>query len=338
MKKLLCLLLVLLLPNCAFALTGPAGETLPDAPLWQAILRIETRIRTVKDMNSTAWLGKIPELTLVDIYQVADGWATVKYGEDVGYIPHERFFQFYRLTEEPLPDTTVVEGVATMTDEAFLTVDGYTGNLLQSGQLLCSRRLGIVPMMRVQAQLAAKDYTFEPFVQPEESKPGDAVYGFTTFYNESLGGKYPENREFNIELAVERLQGIVIGPGEKFSFNQYCGPYTKQNGYQMAKNVSKDGYGYGGGVCQVSTTIFNAIQGFDYQLDEWNVHSYVGVKYVPRNLDAAVASSRDFSFYNKESIPLAMAVMAQDGVLTVIFRHAAEVPEKQAGEPAGKTE
>lgn len=324
MKKLLCLLLLLALPLAAFAEVGPAGEVLPDEPLWQAKIRMTTRIRTVKDLNSKAWLGKVPEDALLDVYAVEGDWCICGYAGDIGYIPYDRLYQFYCLTDEPLPGSTVVEGVATMTREAFLMVEGYTGNDLRVGDLLCVRKTGLVPMMHSHAQLAGSGFTFEPFVAPEESKPGDALYGFTTFYNDSMGGKYPESRTFNIELAVQRLQGVVIAPGEKFSFNQYCGPYTEENGYKLAKNISDEGYGFGGGVCQVSTTIFNAIQALDFTFDEWYIHSYWGVQYVPRTLDAAVSSVRDFSFYNNADFPLEMQPMAQNGVLTVIFRRAAE--------------
>lgn len=337
MKKLLCLLLLLLLPLCASAEgVGPAGESLPDEPQWQAYMRLDTRIRKVKDLSSRDWLGLVPENALVDVFTVDGDWCICRYGEDVGYIPHDRLYQFYRLTDVPLPGSTVIEGIATMTQEVFLAVDGYSGNTLHAGDILCTRSIGIVPMMRYQVQLPMNAYTFEPFVSAEESRPGDAIYGFTTFYNDSLGGKYPEARNFNIEEAVRRLQGITLRPGEKFSFNQYCGPYNMSNGYKYAKNISRDGYGYGGGVCQVSTTIFNAIQEINVTLDEWQLHSYNGVKYVPRNLDAAVASTRDFSFYNNEDFPLEMQVMAQNGVLTVIFRHGEAASEAPAptDEPA----
>lgn len=323
MRRLCCLLLLLLtLPLTALALTGPGGEDLPDQPQWQAKIRMETRIRTVKDMNSKKWLGKVPEDALLDVYAVEGDWCICGYAGDVGYIPYDRLYQFYRLTAEPLPGVTVVEGVATMTQEAFLMVEGYSGNELRIGNQLCVRKTGLVPMMHNHAQLAADRYIFEPFVQPKDAQPGDALYGFTTFYNDDLGGKRPENRAFNIELAVERLQGVVIQPGEKFSFNQYCGPYTEENGYKLAKNISDSGYGFGGGVCQVSTTIFNAVQGLEITFDEWYIHSYWGVSYVPRTLDAAVSSARDFSFYNNADYPLTMQSMAQNGVLTVIFRRA----------------
>lgn len=320
MKRLLWLLLVLLLPLTAFALTGPAGEDIPDAPLWQAKIRMDTRIRTVKDIDSRAWLGKVPEDALVAVYAVEGDWCICGYAGDIGYLPYDRLYQFYRLTDAPLPGTTVVEGVATMTKPAFLMVEGYSGNDLRVGDVLCVRRTGLVPMMHDHAQLAWDGYTFEPFVAPAESKPGDALYGFTTFYNDDMGGKYPANRAFNIEEAVRRLQGVTILPGEKFSFNEYCGPYTEENGYMLAKNISDDGYGFGGGVCQVSTTIFNAIQGIHFTFDEWYIHSYWGVSYVPRTLDAAVSSVRDFSFINNEDFPVAMESFAQNGVLTVILR------------------
>lgn len=321
MKRLCCLLLMMLLPLTALALSGPGGEELPEAPLWQAKIRMDTRLRKVKDMDSRDWLGKVPEDALLDVYAVAVDWCICGYGGEIGYIPYDRLYQFYRLTDAPLPGYTVLDGVATITREAFLAVEGYAGNALAVGDQLCVCKTGLVPMMHDQAQLAADAYTFEPFVSPEDARPGDALCGYTTFYNDSLGGKLPANRAFNIDLAVARLQGAVIAPGETFSFNQYCAPYTQANGYKKAKNISNSGYGYGGGVCQVSTTLFNAIQIIDVSLEQWYIHSYWGVAYVPRTLDAAVSSARDFSFVNQTGVPLQIQTMAQNGVLTVILRH-----------------
>lgn len=318
-KRWLCLLLAFL-PLTAFALTGPGGEELPDSPPWQGKIRMETRLRNVKDMNSRDWQGKVPEDALLDVYAVDGDWCICGYNGEIGYIPYDRMYQFYRLTEEPLPAASIVEGIAVLSSDAFLMVEGYSGNQLPAGTLLCARRSGRVPMMQSSAQLPMGSFDFIPFVSAEEAVPGDALYGYTTFYNDSMAGKYPANRAHNIALAVERLQGVVLQPGEKFSFNALCGPYTADNGYKLAKNISNDGYGYGGGVCQVSTTIFNAVQGVHVCLDEWYIHSYWGVQYVPRTMDAAVSSARDFSFYNEEDFPLVLECSAQDGVLTVILR------------------
>lgn len=328
MKKWLIFLMLVLLCGlpCMVVAEQPSyiEETIPDEPQWTAEMRVLTRIRKVKNMNSQDWLGRVEAGEVVNVYYWSEKWCVCEFKGDIGYLPTDRLWAFRQLTDALLPASTPVEGVATMTEEAFLEVSKYSGNALKVGDVLCVQENGLVPMMRLTTTLPADSFTFEPFVPAEEAKPGDAVYGFTTFYNASLGGKYPENRDFNIELAVERLQGVTIQPGEKFSFNALCGPYKKSNGYAYAKNVSQDGYGYGGGVCQVSTTIFCAIGGIDHTLDEWQLHSYNGVKYVPRNLDAAVATSRDFSFYNNEAFPLDMQVLAQEGVLTVILRRSAE--------------
>ena len=339
MKKLLGLLiLLLLLPAAAFAAElSYIEEALPETPQWTAEIRKLTRIRKEKNMNSRNWLGRVPAGAEVNVYLYLGDWCVCEYKGDVGYLPYDRLWAFRKIGESLLPTSTPVQGIATMTQEAFLTVDKYSGNTVKIGDLLCVQADGTLPMLRRTTSLPEDSFTFAPFVSVEDSAPGDAIYGFTTFYNKDLGGRYPENRDFNIELAVERLQGVTIQPGEKFSFNALCGPYKKSNGYLKAKNVSNDGYGYGGGVCQVSTTIFCAIGGIDYTLDEWQLHSYEGVKYVPRNLDAAVASTRDFSFYNNEAIPLKMEVMAQDGVLTVILRHAQERSD-QASDAASASE
>ena len=299
MKRLLCLLLILL-PLTAHALTGPGGDTIPDTPLWQGKIRMETRLRLEKDMESRAWLGKVPEDALLDVYAVDGEWCICGYHGEIGYIPWDRMYQFYRLTQEPLPGATVVEGVATMTRDVFLMVDGYAGNTVNTGDRLCVRKTGLIPMMHGHAQLAWNAYDFEAFITPEESCPGDALYGFTTFYNDSMGGKYPENRAFNIEEAVRRLQNVIIQPGETFSFNRFCGPYTEENGYRLAKNISDDGYGYGGGVCQVSSTMYWAAIRANLEIVKREQHS-LKVGYTALGYDATVnydGRKIDFSFRN----------------------------------------
>lgn len=327
MKKLLLLMLLLcLLPATVVALEKPdyIEEDIPSEPQWTAENRVQTRIRKVKDMKSKDWLGRVEVTNRVNVYWWSETWCICEFGGDIGYMPTERLWNFVQVADSLMPGSTPVEGVATIKEDVFLSVESYSGNNVRAGQQLCVQESGLVPMMRLTTMLPEGSFTFEPFVPAEEAQPGDAIYGFTTFYNADLGGRYPENRDYNLELAAERLQGVTIQPGGKFSFNEHCGPYWKSNGYLKAKNVSKDGYGYGGGVCQVSTTIFCAVGGIDYTLDEWQLHSYAGVKYVPRNLDAAVSTYRDFSFINDEAFPLDMQVLAQDGVLTVIFRRGAE--------------
>lgn len=77
---------------------------------------------------------------------------------------------------------------------------------------------------------------------------------------------------------VERLNNVIVPSGEKFYFNDYCAPYTKSNGYELGpivNYVSSKKLGYGGGICQVSTTLYNAILQIPISVIKTQVHSFL---------------------------------------------------------------
>jgi len=122
----------------------------------------------------------------------------------------------------------------------------------------------------------------------------------------------PKSRNENIRLAAKSLKGVVVKPGEVFSYNDTIGPTTKANGYQRAQVFvsGKKSYGYGGGVCQVSSTLFNAAENAGMEIVERHKHS-LPVTYVPKGKDAATShGSVDFRFKNTLSHP----VMIESGV------------------------
>lgn len=112
------------------------------------------------------------------------------------------------------------------------------------------------------------------------------------------------SRIYNITLAAERLNGILIKPGETFSFNEALGDISSFTGYQQAY-IIKDGktvLGDGGGVCQVSTTLFRAIINAGLPITERNAHAY-RVSYYEQDslpgLDATIYSPTvDLKFKN----------------------------------------
>lgn len=113
------------------------------------------------------------------------------------------------------------------------------------------------------------------------------------------------NRSFNIEKCVKRLNGTVVGVGEKFSFNDIVGPRTKECGYKNAVVISDGKYvdGFGGGVCQVSTTLYNALLlgGF---VPRAHRHTLVS-GYVKPGFDAMVSyGTTDLSFVNDTDMPV----------------------------------
>jgi vancomycin resistance protein YoaR len=111
-------------------------------------------------------------------------------------------------------------------------------------------------------------------------------------------------RVFNVNLAASRINGTLVKPGDTFSFNQTLGDVSKFTGYQQAYIISagKTILGDGGGVCQVSTTLFRAALNAGLPINERAAHAYrVGYyeQNSPPGIDATVyAPSPDFKFTN----------------------------------------
>ncbi|NLW20640.1 MAG: VanW family protein [Clostridiales bacterium] len=174
-------------------------------------------------------------------------------------------------------------------------------------------------MHRDMAALPVQEAGFTPFVPWQEAQEGDLLYAFTTYYNEETGGRLAANRAFNIEKAAGLLENLVVPRDGAFSFNQVCAPYLKSKGYQLAPIIGGNGKGYGGGVCQLSTTLYNAALGLPLRIDKWEVHRKRGVEYVPQYFDAAVGDYSDLAFTNLLPYPLRLSVLPQEGALTVLF-------------------
>lgn len=119
----------------------------------------------------------------------------------------------------------------------------------------------------------------------------------------SFGHSIP-GRVFNVNLAASRINGVIVAPGEEFSFNKSVGEISRQTGYQTAYVISqgKTVLGDGGGVCQVSTTVFRAALDFGFPITERRAHAY-RVGYYEQDsspgIDATIFSpTTDFKFKN----------------------------------------
>ena len=164
-----------------------------------------------------------------------------------------------------------------------------------------------------------KIYDFVPW---DEAKPGDLLYAFTTFYTTSMNKEGNYGRLYNIALASERLTSIRVKEGETFSFNEICGPYTKENGYRSAPILSGESeMGYGGGVCQVCSTFYNIVLRVPMVIEEMNWHSQGGVSYLPAGFDATVGTNSDLIVRNILPYTLRIEFESLDGVMTAfLFR------------------
>ncbi len=127
------------------------------------------------------------------------------------------------------------------------------------------------------------------------------------------------NRSTNIELAVNAINGKVLLPGETFSFNGVVGPRTKAKGYLLAGAYSAGELvdSYGGGVCQVSSTLYNSALYANLEIVLRSNHSSV-VSYVDPGLDATVSyGSKDFKFKNSREYAIKIKAEAKNGILTM---------------------
>ena len=121
-------------------------------------------------------------------------------------------------------------------------------------------------------------------------------------YETSIGktGDYVESRHENIRLGTEKFDKLIIKSGESVSFNKVAGKRTASNGYQPALEVAYGEYveGYGGGICQVSSTLYNAVVNAGLSVTKRTQHSLPS-NYVPLGLDATVQDDRlDLVFKN----------------------------------------
>ncbi|WP_077247788.1 VanW family protein [Bacillus sp. FJAT-27225] len=145
------------------------------------------------------------------------------------------------------------------------------------------------------------------------------VASYTTYFDSSVAG-----RTKNIELSAKAINNLIVGVGDHFSFNTEVGPSDEAHGYQPAKEIvnKKLVMGIGGGICQTSSTLFNAVDQLGVDYVEWHHHS-LNVGYVPQGRDATVSyGGLDFRFLNTSGAPFLVKTVMKKGALTVEIRTA----------------
>ena len=132
-----------------------------------------------------------------------------------------------------------------------------------------------------------------------------------------MSGSIPA-RKTNVQVAAGRINGTVVYPGKTFSTIKVIKDRTVENGYAVAAEYSSGKVvdGVGGGVCQVSTTLYNAVINAELEIVERAPHSMV-VSYVDVARDAAIAGDyKDFKFRNNTDVPIYIAAVADGSTLS----------------------
>jgi len=157
-------------------------------------------------------------------------------------------------------------------------------------------------------------YYTKPIESIENLKKRTAqISSFTTYFDGEN-----TNRKHNIALAASFINGKSVNVGEEFSFNSAVGRRTQERGFRRAKIISDGRYvmGTGGGVCQVSTTLYNAAILGGMNVTSVRAHSLC-VGYVEPSFDAMVSSSSDLKFVNVSPFPVYISADVGENYITV---------------------
>jgi len=198
-------------------------------------------------------------------------------------------------------------------DEPFSVVEGSVG-VKVNRELLYNR---------IDEELAeAKVITIEvpleevPFISSKEELLTSVAKrsSFSTDYSSSS-----KERKENVRKALENFNGMIIEPMQEVSFNETTGARTEENGYKEANIILNGAYvkGAGGGACQASTTLYNALILADMEILEVNHHS-LPASYVPLSCDAMVSEGiSDLKFRNPFDTPIYIKAFGDENNVTV---------------------
>ena len=258
-------------------------------------------------------------------------WAHVRKDDAEGYVraDHLRYFKRYDPYGPLLPGAVwypyaahVLQDTVILDDETGEELRTVTKGSIMAVSALDETMAVTLPYDRITGCIQTTgNLEFEPVVLWPEAENGDLIAVFSTYYDPAQTTQEQIGRLHNIMQGVQRLNDVIVPAGEKFYFNDYCAPYTASNGYMegpIINYVSSDKLGYGGGICQVSTTLYNAILQIPIEVIKQQVHSSYGIEYAPLDFDAAVGNGNiDLRLRNTLPYDIRFALQAEGGVLTV---------------------
>lgn len=201
-------------------------------------------------------------------------------------------------------------------NDTFQVVEGQTGYLLDVETSIDLVYEYLTEGWDYQACSIALDILIdEPKGSAEELAAVTDVLGtFTTSYSTSGA-----SRSANVENGCRLINGTTLYPGDEFSTYENVAPFTEKNGYYMAGSYlnGKVVDSLGGGICQVSTTLYNAVLLSELEVTERHNHSMI-VAYVDPSADAAIAESsgKDFCFKNNTDYPIYIEGFVQNKKIT----------------------
>ena len=291
-------------------------------------------MRASMDERSAA-AGTLKKYEEVIVSANRGDWSYIRANNRYGYVRTDALFKWDRID----PFAGAIPGLTVHAGLAFVnrTVDLYNypdrGNeklkTVNPGAALAvdtKDAMGRYPLpyWRTTAYVDEADVGyFMPVVPWEDAQSGDLISCMSTYYELGIYSINYRGRNYNIYLGTSFISGLVVHPGESINIYDVMGPYRSSTGYHRAPIMSANAlWGYGGGVCQVNTTLYNALIQVPIFINWRKVHADVGIYYCPVGFDSAVGGG-DITMIFTNTLPYTFRVnfFMSDGCLTVgIFR------------------
>ncbi len=191
------------------------------------------------------------------------------------------------------------------------------------------------PLEEVKNEIASEkkeEYRIALKITPAQKTINDIGTEAFPYLISSFSTKYDAsnlNRSKNLAIAAGKINGTVLMPGETFSFNKVVGKRTIEEGYKDAKIYADGGVvdGLAGGICQISSTLYNAVLLANLQITERRNHSFT-TSYVPAGRDATVVyGTTDFQFTNSRNYPIKIEASVANGIASFKIHGIAEENE-----------
>ena len=163
------------------------------------------------------------------------------------------------------------------------------------------------------------EFPFAVVVPEVDSETLSATLFCDVLSEHTTSGNSASGRVINLRLACEAVNGVVLNPGEVFDYNETLGERTSERGYQYGATYvgGKTIQSIGGGICQVSSTIYYCSLLADMEIVTRSNHGYV-VGYLPLGMDATVSwGGPEFRFKNNSNYPIKIEASADGGKVTI---------------------
>lgn len=191
--------------------------------------------------------------------------------------------------------------------QVYPEVKGIDFNLDEAKEMLKEyKEEYIIPLVITNPKKTINDIGTEAFP--------DLLSTFSTRYDASNG-----SRTTNLKLAANKINGVVVMPGETFSYNKTLGKRTSEAGYKDAAGYAggKVVQTIGGGICQISSTLYDAVLYANLDIVERHNHAFQ-TSYVGVGKDATVVyGALDFKFKNTRNYPITIKAVVQNGIAKI---------------------